>query len=302
MNTMSEIELQNQQDFWAQMYMYIGNSIIKYCGRGGEHAIREAIYRMAVHRGEALKQECKSMNLKTNLKTLYAFSAECCEDPRVRKSVLKEEEDIRLWEVYTCPMASLWMDASALAVGNFYCEENQHGLVEGFTSGKGQINLTKKLTCHRTNGCRADNYCRFSAYYRAANTEGEQRLESFSINESEQEIQLSVSDFRANLKEKCILTLCSLTETAEEQFAEEGRCAVAAGLRELAEVTAALLLHHADARLRVCDRAFLTENLPVDLDTEDELLWAPGKERAVFELFKINFLEPLKKGLSIDSF
>lgn len=299
MNSMNEIGLQNQQDFWAQMYLCIANSILKYCGRGGEYAIREAIHRMAVQKGETLRRECQTMKIKTNLKTLYAFNSECSEDKRVRKSVLREGEDIRLWEVYTCPMADLWMDASAGALGNFYCEENQHGLVEGFTGGKGQINLTKKLTCHRKNGCRPDNHCRFSAYYREANTTGEQRSQSFSANGEEPGQLPARGDFRRNLKETCILTLCFLTETAEEQFGTEGRSAIAAGLRDLAEITGPLLIHQADARLCKCDSAFLMENLPVELDIKKDPLWDMGKERSISRLFEVNFLEPLKKGLSL---
>ena len=37
MNTIHEIGLQNQQDFWAMLYMYVGRSILDVCGRrGGE--------------------------------------------------------------------------------------------------------------------------------------------------------------------------------------------------------------------------------------------------------------------------
>lgn len=299
MNTINEIGLQNQQDFWAQLYLCLGSNIMKRCGRGGERAVREAVHRMAYRKGKALNKECRKAGIKTNLKTLYALSPECSEDPRVRKTILREEEDIRIWEIYTCPMAALWMDASAAKLGRFYCEENQHGLIQGFTIGVGQLNLTKKLTCHRENGCRADDYCRFSAYYRAANTGKVQRGESFSDEAEVQKELPSRLDFRTNMKEKCISTLCSFTETAQEQFFEEGRCAVAAGLRELADNTVKLLLYHAEATQRACDREFVLENLPVDLEIAGDSFWDQDGELDAASLFEVNFLRPLKEGLSI---
>lgn len=185
MNTIQEIGLQNQQDFWAMLYMYMGKRIMDICGRRGEKAIRLGLRNMAVEKGRRLRADYLSKGVKTNLETLYAAGNNCSDDPRVRMEVLRQDEDIRIWEIYTCPMASLWLDQGQGWLGNLYCEENQHGLIQGFTGGKGQMNLTKKLTCHRTNGCRADNYCRFSSYYRAANTDEEQRRESFTASDEE---------------------------------------------------------------------------------------------------------------------
>lgn len=161
MNTIHEIGLQNQQDFWAMLYLYVGRSILDVCGRRGEKAVRRAVREMAREKGKKLASSYREKGVKTNLETLFAGGNHCSDDPRVRLEVLRQDEDIRIWEIYTCPMASLWLDAGEAGLGTMYCEENQHGLVEGFTGGVGQLNLTKKLTCHRTNGCRADDYCRF---------------------------------------------------------------------------------------------------------------------------------------------
>ena len=43
MNTIHEIGLQNQQDFWAMLYLYVGRSILDVCGRRGEKAVRRAV-------------------------------------------------------------------------------------------------------------------------------------------------------------------------------------------------------------------------------------------------------------------
>lgn len=301
MNTLKEISLQNQQDFWARLYLYTGNSIMKTCGRRGEAIIRRAVRSMAEDRGKALRDAYLEQGILTNLETLYAAQVNCSADPRVRMEVLREEEDIRIWEVYTCPMADLWLDQDAGFLGNLYCEENQHGLVRGFTDGKGQMNLTKKLTCHRTNGCRADNYCRFSSYYRAANVGGRQRRESFT-GEGMQKTAVpakSLPEMQDSCKEKCMRLLHYLTEAARQEAGSEGICAVAAGLRELVQPTAKQLLHDADATLSKDLSRFAAENLPLELEG-GETAWGRWGGQA-YQLFQVNFAGPLKKELGLSS-
>lgn len=301
MNTIKEISLQNQQDFWAMLYLYLGNSIMKTCGRQGESIIRRAVRSMAEDKGRALKKAYIAKGVKTNLETLYGAEVNCSADPRVRMEVLRAEEDIRIWEVYTCPMADLWLDADAGFLGNLYCEENQHGLIRGFTEGKGQLNLTKKLTCHRTNGCRADNHCRFSSYYRAANVDEKQRQESFT-NGGETREQLSPevkAQFGSNRRDNCMMLLHYLTEAAEAAAGNEGLCAVAAGLKNLVHPAAEMMLHYADATLSPDLKQFVSDNLPLDLDSS-EACWKEWGGRA-FHLFQIHFAAPLKKELGLSS-
>ena len=90
---------------------------------------------MAREKGKKLASSYREKGVKTNLETLFAGGNHCSDDPRVRLEVLRQDEDIRIWEIYTCPMASLWLDAGEAGLGTMYCEENQHGLVEGFTGG-----------------------------------------------------------------------------------------------------------------------------------------------------------------------
>ena len=54
MNTIHEIGLQNQQDFWAMLYLYVGRSILDVCGRRGEKAVRRAVREMAREKGKKL--------------------------------------------------------------------------------------------------------------------------------------------------------------------------------------------------------------------------------------------------------
>ena len=67
MNTIHEIGLQNQQDFWAMLYMYVGRSILDVCGRRGEKAVRLAVREMAREKVlKALKQS-RSIYIRADL-------------------------------------------------------------------------------------------------------------------------------------------------------------------------------------------------------------------------------------------
>ena len=89
MNTIHEIGLQNQQDFWAMLYMYVGRSILDVCGRRGEKAVRLAVREMAREKGKKLASSYREQGVKTNLETLFAGGNHCSDDPRVRMEVLR---------------------------------------------------------------------------------------------------------------------------------------------------------------------------------------------------------------------
>ena len=91
MNTIHEIGLQNQQDFWAMLYMYVGRSILDVCGRRGEKAVRRAVREMAREKGKKLASSYREKGVKTNLETLFAGGNHCSDDPRVRLEVLRQD-------------------------------------------------------------------------------------------------------------------------------------------------------------------------------------------------------------------
>ena len=75
MNTIHEIGLQNQQDFWAMLYLYVGRSILDVCGRRGEKAVRRAVREMAREKGKKLASSYREKGVKTNLETLFGGAA-----------------------------------------------------------------------------------------------------------------------------------------------------------------------------------------------------------------------------------
>lgn len=296
MNTIHEIGYQNQQDFWAMLYLHMGRSIMRICGAQGEKAVRRAVRRMAEKKGRRLRESLCSDEIKTNLETLYALGCDCCSDPRFRMKILRQDENVRIWEVYTCPLAALWLNQGEGWLGSLYCEENQHGLINGFTEGVGQLNLTKKLTCRRTNGCRADDYCRFSAYYRTANADGEQRRMSFTGEDEEYRPFTSQKQGtnRDETGRRCIETLYYMLEAAGEIAGEDGVRAVAAGLRELAVWAADQMKYGMVATLNFNVRDYLEANLPVSMETGEEPLWEIYGGHYAPCLFELNFLAPFR--------
>ena len=121
MNTIGEIGEQNQQDFLSLMYLYVGKEMLETCGREAERAIRRAVHETGKREGESLREQYEKAGIKTNLKTLYQGTPMCTCDPRLRIKVTAQTEQMRLWEVYICPMASLWLDQDGAYIGNCYC-------------------------------------------------------------------------------------------------------------------------------------------------------------------------------------
>ncbi|MCI9557120.1 MAG: hypothetical protein HFF53_09320 [Lawsonibacter sp.] len=298
MNTIQEIPLQNQQDFWSMLYLSLGKSVMEICGRRGEAAIRTALQSIAEEEGHRFRAYCLERGGRPNLSALYQMGCGCARDPRMRSAVLEDQEQMRIWEVYTCPMANLWLDAGQSFLANLYCEENQLGLMAAYTGGKGQFHLTKKLTCRRDNGCRADNYCRFSAYYRAANVDEAQRAECFSPEGEVQPPLFPLESPEEALARKSVQLVCRLAEKAKALFGQEGLCAVSQGLRALVQPTAELLMHNAAMTLSGDLERFVEVNLPAVLDPEGDA-WARYGSEEGRALFQCCFAVPLKQRLGL---
>ena len=297
MYNITEIKYQNQQDCMSLLFMHLARSLVDYCGRGAEGTVREAVRRMGRNWGGDIRKKHVDAGVKTNLKSLYNTGLEYLEDPRMYGELLEEKEEVRLWEVRTCPLADVWNKAGEGALGLWYCEEFQRGLIDGYTQGKGQMNQSTFLTCPR------DNHCRFSAYYRAANIDGDQHRESFSTpgagEVSPDSGALRDVDFAEGIRVQFVKIYYYLLEAAEERHGGEGVCAVAAGLRRLAEELTPVMRRHAENTLNPCDEEFLKLNFPVALDTAKEEIWARYGGHDAPKLMQINLLDRLKKGLAL---
>lgn len=295
MYNITEIKYQNQQDCMSMLYMHLAGSLRDCCGRTAEGTVREAVRRMGRDWGRAVRGKHVEAGVKTNLLGLYGVGREYLEDPRMCEELIEETEEVRLWEVRTCPLADLWNKAGEGALGLWYCEEFQRGLLAGYTADKGQMNQSTFLTCPR------DNHCRFSVYYRAANTEGELRRESFSTpgEVAVSSRPLPEADFAQGIRVQFVKLYSHILAAAKDRHGDEGTCAVALGLRRLADELAPVLLRHAEHTLNPCDEAFLKLNFPISLDASQDAVWAQCDAPDASRLMQINLLDRLKKKLAL---
>jgi len=289
----TDIKVQNKHDYWSLLYLHLAQAAMEGCGRGAEGAIRAAMQRMGAAHGEALLKRHRKEGVLTNLQNFYRSFPRCVDDPRMRLLILSDTQQVQLWEVHTCANADLWNKAGEGSLGAFFCEEYPAYAMLAYTEGKGQANLSKRITCER------DNHCRFSMYCRPANMPKEQAALSFG--EGSAALPMDESDGSRNERTAMltISTLRYLFEALGERFGNEGICAFANGLRAASNDIAPLLRVQASHTLRPCDAEFLKANFPLSLSA-DETLWQMWGSEQAREQTKINLLDRLSGLLELD--
>ena len=296
MYNIDEIKVQNQQDCWSMMYMYIARGIMDVCGRAGEGVIREAVRRYGMDRGAAMKERLEKAGFKTNLKTLFTIGSDCTVDPRFRENLLREDEQVRLWEVYTCPLADFWKEYGEEDLGHYFCEQCTHACVKAFTDGKAQTNLSKKLT-------HGNNFCRFSVYYRPANLDPDKRGASFAeFDPGYQEPDPSVLkpvEAKASINLNMLKLYYYLLEVATERFGNEGASAVAQGLQGFAEDCAEMMKVKAEHTLKQPDAEFLGLNFPMALCSDEEPFWKDHDKYNAKKIMDSNFYAIFNQALGL---
>lgn len=284
MYTIDEISVENQQDFFSRLYLFLAQQMLETCGRSGEGVVREAIRRFGAARGQALREKHIRSGLKANAQS-YILASDSATDTRERGVLLKLSEEVCLREVYTCPRAHLWANYMAEDLGLWYCEEFDRARFLAYTGGVGQHNLSERLTCPR------ENHCRFSIYHRRANTAPEDIANSFSQDPISAELPEEIAAFHLSLGELCARLYCAVLAAARERFGAEGERAVATGLRQLAEDEAAFLVRKAEHTSNPCDTFFLNENFPLPLQAQNEPFLADCTDKSAARLLQVNLLD-----------
>ena len=291
MYTYADIKLQNQQDAFSAMYLYVSRNILRLCGqRTGERIIREAARRAGRESGLRQRARLREAGVKTNLHNLFHCGRDFVEDPRVRGKEIFDEEDRQIWEVYTCPLADFWNRSGDGVLGSFYCEEYQYARILAYTDGIGQLNLSNVLTCPR------DNFCRFSLYFREANMSRERAKESFAhCDPGYQAPETPPADvsFGEGIRNMTISIYCHLLETAREYCGQEGVCAVAEGLKEWMPQALESLKTQAVHTLCPLDGDFVEKNFPLALNAEADPAWEPYPDGEARKLMQNLVLAPI---------
>ena len=290
MYTYADIKLQNKQDAFSAMYLYVARSILELCGaRVGEGIIREAMRRAGRASGEAQLARFRESGVKANLHNLYHCSRDFVDDPRVRGQEIFDEEARQIWEVYTCPLADFWNKHGESKLGSFYCEEYQYARVLAFTEGVGQLNLSKVLTCPR------DNFCRFSVYFREANMSPERAKETFAHCDPGYQPPESPADvtFGEGIRDMTISVYSQLLAVARERCGHEGVCAVAEGLKKWAVQAVEAMKVQAAHTLKPLDAEFVEKNFPLSVDAASDPAWNGCADPDARKLMQALVLAPI---------
>ena len=291
MYTCADIKLQNQQDAFSAMFMFVSREILNLCGvRTGEGIIREAVRRAGRDRGFFQLQWLKDNGQKTDLQHLYLPEQGCAADPRRRYQRFFDETDRQIWEVYSCPMADFWRNQQEERIGSFFCEEYMYSCVQSYTNGVGQLNLSKVLTNPR------DNFCCFSAYFRQANMSIEREKEALMTSD---DADSSFSNqpylsFEDHIHTLTISVYYYLLKVAEERYGREGVNAICEGLKKWQLQAIDFLKRKAVYTSQKLDNTFLSENFPLPLVSEEDSFWNQYSGHNARDLMQRLVLSPIK--------
>lgn len=295
MYKLDELEIQNLQDSWSAMYVIIARSIMDILGRAGEGVLRESIRRFGRDEGLSVNRYHQNNNIKINLENFFTVRCRCLEDPRFRANIQCFDEQVRLMDVITCPMADLWNRYGENDIGRFYCEEFYHACFGAYCYDRVKVNISKTLTQDR------DNHCRFALYFRPANLPEELRSKCFREFDPDYKLPeafgVRCADAKQSFTSLWLKMYYYMLEVAGERYGMEGQCAVALGLRKLALDAAAFMKKRADMTGNTFDAPYVSANYPIDVDIDRDPFWEEYDKHDAREILKINFNHVFKEQL-----
>ncbi|CAB1080411.1 hypothetical protein D1AOALGA4SA_8092 [Olavius algarvensis Delta 1 endosymbiont] len=156
-----EVHLQNLMDLQAKLYYYLARGLLHF-GVEGEAAVRRAIRRFGRERGLELRKQHLAQGLEINMHNLFTHY-DLPGDARFSRNKIELTEQTRLSETLECTFFNVWQDyPDGNSIGRIYCEEVHHEIFGAYDEAV-QTNLSQTLT-------QGDDRCRFSIYFRPANT------------------------------------------------------------------------------------------------------------------------------------
>lgn len=289
MNSLEEIKSQNKFDCFVKMYGYIAQAVLDAGGNRGERAVREAVIRYGSELGENLYKLHTENGKRTNLHTLLAAENCCGEDPRFHRHPVKDTEQVQLYEVFGCPLETIWRKDGCTQAGKLYCEECVHSLLKSYTHGKGQANVSNMMTCER------DSFCRFALYLRPANMDEEQKEQCFGAGREKEADERK--EYRT--EEHFLLLYGHLAAAAEEVLGLDGTAALIRGLNRLADSTALSLVKEAERTGEVLNGEFVRKYFPLELENRIEYPQGFELKSDVWHMLQIHLLDRMKEKLCL---
>ena len=283
MNTQEEIKAQFQFNCFGKLYAYLSSSLLQWGGIKGERLIRQAVVEYAQKKGEQIRQHQVEAGISINLKNLFNAEPCCGADPRFYRVTLRDTKQAQLQEVYSCPLAKQWATMDKTFAGSLYCEEYAHALVRGYTSGKGQANISNSLTCPR------DNRCVQAFYYRTANMTPQQQKAFENGTESS-----PAWNNRRN-----IFQLYHAFYTSVKDHGTDGVAALARGLQAFAKDMVCALPDQAERAGRRFDTVFMDEFFPLPYEVEAFANAASFLEEKEKEILWINAVKRIRASFAL---
>ena len=273
---------------FAKMYGFIARSMMEAGGKRGERAVREAVIRYGRDLGEGIRKAYLELGKKTNLHTLFQMEPCCGTDPRFKRNIIKDTEEVQLQEVYHCPLAEVWKREDCTEAGRCYCEELAHSLLDAYTDGRGQANVSNSMTCDR------DFFCRFAFYLRPANMDEDQKEQCFGNRgeESGRSGQYPVED-------RFLLLYGHLAAAAEEFLGQDGLAALADGLDQFLEDAVKTLKKEAEHTGSALDDSFVSLYFPVEIPGQTQECREESSGAAAFRLLESRLVSRLRKKLCL---
>ena len=278
MNTQEEIKAQFQFNCFGKLYAYLSSSLIQWGGVKGERLVRQSVVQYAQEKGERIRRHQVEAGISINLKNLFAEEPCCGADPRFYRVTLRDTKQAQLQEVYSCPLAKQWSALDETFAGSLYCEEYAHALIQGYTSGKGQANVSNSLTCPR------DNRCVLAFYYRTANMTPQQQ-EAFE-NGTEASPAWSTG--------RNLLHLYDAFYQNVKNQGVDGVAALARGLRAFAKDIICAVPDQANRAGWALDTVFMNAFLPMPYNQKTFTSATSFLEDAEKEIFWINVVEQIQ--------
>ncbi|MDR1732718.1 MAG: L-2-amino-thiazoline-4-carboxylic acid hydrolase [Synergistaceae bacterium] len=294
MYTYEERCVMNLGDCYTLLYGCIGRQLLDDHGETGEKALRDATRRFGIDRALATREKHLAWGAKINMQNLFTLSHDLPGDPRFRRELQELNPQERVSHTLVCPMADAWKAQGQREVGRIYCEEFHPACYSAYAYDYTYVNLAKTLTQE------GDEYCAFNVVLRPENLPEELRPQCFEEYDPAwipPEIEPENANGKRGFGILSIKLYFHLLQAALDHLGEEGACSVERGLQNFSGVAAEILKTSASKDSRSVDAAFVSDNVPIEMELT-EPLWERYGERQAKERMEIHFCKNLLRKLN----
>lgn len=287
----------NLGDVYTLLYGFVAGTMIRRLGLDGESAVREATRQFGYDRAEATRKRHLEVHAKINMLNLFTLFHDLPSDPRFRRELQEINPQERVSHTLVCPMADIWTEYGQKEIGRIYCEEFHPACYRHYAFDEAQVNLAATLTQD------GDEYCDFNVILRPENLPDDLKPICFAEYDPyyrEPVIPHTETDGKTGFALLSVKLYYYLLKCAVLDLGEDGLLAVQEGLNQLADAVAGLFLKRAAEDGLTVDGKFVSDNLPLDLDTKrDKAIWAEYGEYDAREVMQAHFCDVLAARLKL---